>query len=122
VTDDHANDSGRTDRASARLARVVAARGPRPRDLSIREHIQGLANSVRGADAGLAAAARAWGTVVPGELARACTIESLSRGVLRVRVTDASVRFGLDRFLRAGGESRVIAASSAPIRTVKLQS
>ncbi len=108
---------------SAGLARVVASRGAsRPRDLSIVQQIQGLASSIRGADAGLAAAARAWQEVVPGELARGCTIEALSRGVLRVRVPDAGVRFELDRFLRAGGESKVIGASSVAIRSVRLQS
>jgi hypothetical protein len=116
------NDPAEPAAPSAGLARVVAARTHSPRDLSIVQHIQGLADTIRGADAGLAQAARAWASVVPPELARACTFEALSRGVLRVRVKDASVRFELDRFLRAGGEARVIGASGAPIRSVRLQS
>lgn len=104
------------------LDRIVAARAPRPRDLSIGQHVRGLADSIRAADVGIEAAARAWTKVVPESLAGGCRLETLSRGVLRVSVTDSSVRFELDRFLRAGGESRLIAASSAPIRAVKLHS
>jgi hypothetical protein len=103
-----------------RLSRLAAARAPRTRDLSIAGDIRGLADSVRRAESGLGAATAAWTKAVPAHLASACAIEGLSRGVLRVRVTDSSVRFELDRFLRAGGEARVITASSAPIRSVRL--
>lgn len=115
-----ANDEG-AEAAGARLARLVAARAGRTRDLTIGEQVKGLAGSMRAMDAGLAGATRAWQSVVPPELARSSTIEVLSRGVLRVRVTDSAVRFELDRFLRAGGEARVIGASPAPIRSIRLQ-
>jgi hypothetical protein len=102
------------------LGRIVAARAPRERDLSIGAQVQGLAVSVRGAETGLAAAAKAWATGVPAHLACAGVVEGLSRGVLRVRVADAAARFELDRFLRAGGESAIIRLSVAPIRSVRL--
>ena len=114
------NPRAQDDPASAKLARVVAARTPRTRDLSIAHAVQGLAGAVRGADAGLAGAARAWASVVPPALAAACVLEALSRGVLRVRVTDAGARFELDRFLRAGGETNVIRACGVAIRSVRL--
>lgn len=67
-----------------------------------------------------ASIAEAWAQVVPGDLASRTLIERLSRGVLSVRLTDASARFDLDRFLRAGGLEALRAASHAPIARVKI--
>lgn len=68
----------------------------------------------------LGSAGAVWGEVCPAELAASTLVESLSRGVLTIRVADAPARFELDRWLRTGGERAVIGASRAPIRKVKL--
>ena len=62
----------------------------------------------------------AWVAVVPAALAARCEPVSLSRGVLTVRVADASARFELDRFLRAGGLSRLAARAGAAVKRAKL--
>lgn len=67
-----------------------------------------------------ASIAEAWARVVPDDLASRTSIERLARGVLVVRLGDASARFELDRFLRAGGLEALRAASHAPIARVKV--
>lgn len=65
-------------------------------------------------------AAKAWCEICPPELLRRTAIVGLNRGVLTVRVSDASTRYELDRLLRAGAEADLLRRSAAPIRRVKL--
>lgn len=68
----------------------------------------------------LGGAGGAWASVCPAGLAARTTPVSLARGTLNVEVADAAVRYEVDRWLRAGGEQAVIAASRTPIRKVRL--
>jgi hypothetical protein len=62
--------------------------------------------------------AQAW-NVVPEPLAAGAVFKSLSRGVLTVSVSDASLRFELDRWLRTGGKDE-LARAGMKVRTVKI--
>ena len=46
--------------------------------------------------------------------------EGVARGVLQVRCQDASTRYELDRWLRAGGEHALVRAAGARVIKVKL--
>jgi hypothetical protein len=62
--------------------------------------------------------AGAWG-VVPPRLAEGAVFKSLTRGVLTVSVTDAALRFELDRWLRDGGREELNKAGMK-VRSVKV--
>jgi hypothetical protein len=64
--------------------------------------------------------ADAWDAVVPRTLAARCRLQTFSRGVLTVRAADASARFELDRFLRAGGEAALARRGSAALKRLKI--
>jgi hypothetical protein len=49
----------------------------------------------------------AWGKVVPAEIGGQCELRHIKRGVLTVCAPNASVKFKLDAWLRAGGEQTV---------------
>lgn len=62
--------------------------------------------------------AAAW-NVVPQNLAQGAVFKSLNRGVLTVSVSEASLRFELDRWLRDGGKDELIRAGMK-VRSVKI--
>ncbi|MBU6412051.1 MAG: DUF721 domain-containing protein [Planctomycetes bacterium] len=62
--------------------------------------------------------AAAW-NVVPEHLAQGAVFKSLSRGVLTVSVSEASLRFELDRWLREGGRDELSKAGMR-VRNVKI--
>lgn len=68
----------------------------------------------------LSGIAAAWAEVVPAEIAEQVRLEGVTAGVLNVRAADASVRFQLDRFLRAGGEAQLLKRLPAAIRRVRI--
>ena len=61
----------------------------------------------------------AWVELVPAELAAGAELVGQRSGVLTVRVTDASARFGLDRWLRNGGLAALRARSPSALRSVR---
>ncbi|PHQ78314.1 MAG: hypothetical protein COB69_09560 [Phycisphaera sp.] len=62
-----------------------------------------------------------WNRVIPEELASRTKIR-LDKGTLIVSARDSSIRFALDRLLRAGAQNELIRQAPVPIRTVKLES
>lgn len=62
----------------------------------------------------------AWIEVIPPALAVHASLVGVSRGVLTVRVADATAKFELDRWLRCGGETKLIQAAQAPLVRVRL--
>jgi hypothetical protein len=62
--------------------------------------------------------AAAW-NVVPQHLAKGAVFKSLNRGVLTVSVSEASLRFELDRWLRDGGREELNKAGMK-VRSVKI--
>lgn len=61
----------------------------------------------------------AWAGVVPAGLAARSGLVSLLRGVLTVRVPNASVKYELDGWLRAGGELELIKRCPAGLTRVR---
>ncbi len=64
--------------------------------------------------------ADAWMTIVPEALAAQTRLESVSRGILNVKVPNAAIRFELDRFLRSGGEAKLLASFPLAIRRIRI--
>ncbi|MBX3358625.1 MAG: DUF721 domain-containing protein [Phycisphaeraceae bacterium] len=102
---------------------LEAARRYRTRathDLGLGAAMDAIATDVRKRARGLSAVSAAWLAAVPGDLAEGAELVSFTKGVLTVRAPDAAARFGLDRFLRAGGETAIIRAASAVVRRVRV--
>jgi len=69
----------------------------------------------------LGSAGSAWAGACPEEFSGRTRPIGLRAGVLRVAVSDASTRYRVDRWLRAGGLVELQRASAAPLRRVKLE-
>ncbi len=67
----------------------------------------------------LGAAGGAFTRLVPGPIAERCTLVGIRAGVLSVRCDDAATGFELDRWLRTGGELRLITAAPTVLTRVK---
>ena len=92
----------------------------RDKDISIAATVGTLASQVVRQAKQVEGAGDAWWRIVPRELAAGTKEVRLTRGVLNVRMSDTSVRFALDRFIRSGGERALIEASKGKIKRVKL--
>lgn len=102
------------------LARMRGWRVPAARDLSLKQEMSGITREVRRLERSVGSLGEAWGTLVPGPLAVRTVILGVARGVLQVRCQDASTRYELDRWLRAGGEHALVRAAGARVIKVKL--
>ncbi|MEM8756838.1 MAG: DciA family protein [Planctomycetota bacterium] len=118
-----------SDRRSARDRRVPAAsrletlsqrRSVRSRAVPIGAMLEGFRTQLARRERTVGPIQSAWAKVVPEELAAASTVIGLRGGTLTVRISDSSARFATDRFLRAGGELRLIRACPATVRRVRL--
>ena len=85
-----------------------------PALIEVRKHLQKQLDSIDPMQ-------QVWNSVIPEELASRAKIR-LDKGTLRVSVQDSSVRFALDRLLRAGAQNELVRQAPVPIRTVKLES
>lgn len=103
------------------LERLVAFRGPKSRRLTLADQMDTALRDLARQRSSLGACARAWDSVIPPEMAAKTRLESLERGTLVVTVSDAATKYLLDRALRSGAERAVIAASSTPVRRVRVE-
>lgn len=103
-----------------RLADLRERRGARRPTGSMGDAFASAAKELERQRRRTGAVAGAWEAVCPAELIDRTAIEGVSRGVLTIRVADASTRFQLDRFMRGGGEMEVIRRSPSGVRRVKL--
>ena len=92
----------------------------RDKDISIAATVGTIAKETLRQAKQVEGAADAWWRVVPPALAAGTKDVRLTRGVLSVRMSDASIRFAVDRFIRSGGEKALIEASRGRIKRVKL--
>lgn len=105
------------------IARIKALREHRvtpDRRITITQEMQSTAADLKKLERRLGSVGEAWNQVCPGHLVDRTAIEGLSRGVLTVRVADASVRYELDRALRSGAEHELVRLSPSGVRRVKL--
>lgn len=104
-----------------RLRRVRHSRAGNRRDAAaLGAVINGEARALQRLERRLRGVGDAWLAQCPEHLLDKTAIVGVSRGALTIRARDASIRYELDRWLRAGGERAVIAASQAPIRKVRV--
>lgn len=64
--------------------------------------------------------AGAWDRAVPDRFRGRAAIVGITAGVLTIRCRSASDRFGLDRWLRGGGEQELREAARVALKRVKL--
>lgn len=110
---------------AAALDRLRANRVPPPRDLRLTSLLDSEMRRVRPAHRAASSAVSAWDELLgragmpPGLLTRTRVV-SFRNGVLTVRAADASTKYAVDRFLRAGGEAALARLASTTLRRVKL--
>jgi hypothetical protein len=102
--------------AAARKARNP----PRSAPVELSRHFLIMVPEMRRLRKQLAAIAEAWEAVIPADLAARTRLDGAARGVLEVRVPDSGTAYELDRFLRCGGEARVLARAAVSIRKVRV--
>ncbi|MFN7374897.1 MAG: DciA family protein [bacterium] len=102
------------------LDRLRATRGIVYKDVTIKEEMGMLLTHIKQQARALGDAGEAWGKVVPAEIGSQCELRHIKRGVLTVCAPNASVKFKLDAWLRAGGEQTVgqAARSVTKVRVV----
>jgi len=101
------------------LARLRAWRGPRG-DASIRKEMGKLAVEVKALSRATEGIGAVWTGAAPAELAGRVVVVAIRRGVLTLRPDSSSTRYELDRWLRAGGEQRLISLAPVTLSRVKL--
>ncbi|TVQ64383.1 MAG: DUF721 domain-containing protein [Phycisphaerales bacterium] len=102
------------------LDRLRAHRVRADKDVSMRSLLEREAVELRRTQKRLGNAAAVWAETCPPDLLGHTSLAGLLRGVLTIRVRDASTRYELDRMLRSGGEAAMVRRLNAPVRKVKL--
>src|SRR5262249_34595854 len=111
--------------SSAGLERIRSRRLRPERDLSLRDIFDGELRRVRSAARATTGAAGAWEELLatsglPPGLRERTRVVSFRHGVLTVRAADASTKYAVDRFMRAGGEAALARLAPATLRRVKI--
>lgn len=105
------------------LREIERRRGQRvwpERDLSLAEILGDEERKLRQRHRAVGCVAGLWNELTPAELVEKTELVGLTRGVLRVRVTDSAARFALDRWLRSGGEAELVRRAPVGVRKIKL--
>ena len=106
--------------ANSELARLRGYRTRPERDLSVAADLDRLVKDATRRSKAVGGIGRAWDATVPEALRARSAIVTYRAGVLTVRCADAAARFGLDRFLRSGGEAEVARLAPAALKRIKL--
>jgi hypothetical protein len=104
----------------AGLQRLRDARVRPPRNLSLAPDMDRAIREAASQRRSTGGCADAWSRIIPPALLAKTSLEGVSKGVLTVRVPDASTRFELDRFLRSGGQKQLVSACRANLSRVRL--
>lgn len=107
-------------RAQNTIAKLRGHRIRGPRVGLVADQVAALEQDLSRRFKSIGEVAAAWSRLVPAELCRSAELVSMSRGVLTVRVQDAAARYGLDRFLRSGGERELQRQSPVTLKKIKL--
>jgi hypothetical protein len=106
--------------AARRLELLQARRTRTARDTSLSPTLIEVSKNLQKQLDSIDPMQQVWNRVIPEELASRAQIR-LDKGILRVSVQDSSIRFALDRLLRAGAQNELIRQAPVPIRNVKLE-
>lgn len=104
----------------AGVQRLREARVRGPRDSSLAPDMDRAMREAAQLRRATSGCAEAWSKVVPPALLQRTALEGVSKGVLTVRVPDASTRFELDRWLRGGGHKVLAGACRVGLSRVKV--
>jgi hypothetical protein len=88
--------------------------------LELRRMFLSRAPEIRRLKKQLALVAEAWERVIPAELVVRTRLEGISRGILRVCVSDSAAAFELDRVLRSGAEAMMLSQTPVSLRSVRV--
>ncbi len=102
----------------ADLHRLREWRVGKDRDLTIGLSLRDAAAKVEEQRRAGRGAGESWEALVPARVRERCHVVLVLRGVMTVKVKDASARFEVDRWLRSGGETELV--KRAGIRKVKV--
>jgi hypothetical protein len=110
---------------AAGLQRLRSFKQRPERDVTIASLVETESRRLRQTQRATTRAAGAWDTLLasaqlPAGLASRVSVVSFRAGVLTLRATDASSKYALERYLRAGGEAALARLSSTPLRRVKV--
>lgn len=100
------------------IERLRQWRGRRERNVDISALVREFAREQKRLSTSLGAVTETFEAIVPGVIARECTLVGLRSGVLTVETRSAAGRFALDRFLRSGGETKLREASEATAQRI----
>jgi hypothetical protein len=92
---------------------------PKGRDLGISKEVGAMVRAIGATSKTDDAIGVAWIELAPANLRQRARVVSLARGVLNLRVEDASARFEVDRWLRTGGQARLARACGRGISRVR---
>lgn len=107
--------------AAAVIERLRETRRRREPGVRLDEALAAQTQRLRTMKRRLGSAGSAWSSCCPPEFAQTTTPRALRSGVLTVAVDDASVRYRVDRWLRAGGLEALQRACPASLRRVRLE-
>lgn len=102
-----------------RVRRKPGALPIRP-DLTLSPVLTGKVGEMRLLQRAIAQAGPAVYSALPRDLSVLVTPLTFARGTLTLGVPDDATRFRVDRSLRAGGRSAILAMMKAPVRTIKV--
>lgn len=110
---------------AAQLQRIRGNRVKPERDLTMRSQLDSQLRQIRQIERSAVNAAQAWDRLLEqaglqANLLARTKVVSFRFGVLTVRASDASTKYAVDRFLRAGGENALARLASTTLRRVKL--
>lgn len=110
------------DRYQTRLDRLRQWRNPRAPDLSLGFMNRYFKQRVERPHKQLISIVKLWQELLPANLVEHTRLESLSRGVLRVRVDSSARLYEMDRVLRSGLERALIHRHKGPaLRRIDLR-
>lgn len=102
------------------IEQLQQRRGRGSRNTAIGESVRLMQQAAARREKQTRGAVDAWEAVVPSEIARQSRLDGVRAGVWQVTVASASVRFELDRMLRAGLLDDLRAAYRGPLQRVRL--
>ncbi len=102
------------------IRRLQALRNVPSKDLALRAEFGALSKSIKRQARSVGGLGAALVQMLPPELAEHIEVVSMARGVLTVRAADASVKFQVDRWLRAGGEQELTLRGGVALVRVRL--
>lgn len=108
------------ERQRQNFEQLKAWRGPRERDLSLATTIVSIAKFAKKRQRDLGEVIAAWNALCPAKLGTACTVDSLTNGLLSMTASSAAAGYELSRLLRTGLDEEMKRRFPTRIRRIKV--